>query len=403
MCWGLSAPAVAARVTIIFWHTMAGELGVVLNQEVQAFNASQKKYEVKAFYKGDYIESLTSFSAAVQAKKPPDLIQVFEVGKGIMLQPKGIIFPAAALKAQLPVAQFFPALRAFYSVNDELMAMPFNVSVPVMFYNADALKAVGYDAAHFPKTWQALEKLAGVLHEKGFVCAYTSANPAWVLVDSFMALNGVSHEALLPHLERLRRWQQAGYFEYGGRVDNATVLFTSQHCALFSQSSGAFTTLMKMAPFKMGVAPMPIDTQWTKTRHANVVGGGALWAVANRSPAVYRGIARFYEFLALPSVQMRWHIKTGYLPLGLSGEYAAIATSSEQPILDIAKIDLALTQPEPSAELLPLNQLRTLDDQALEAVFSGLQTPAVALKELDMRRARVMRRFKENTLYTPRK
>ena len=122
---------------------------------------------------------------------------------------------------------------------------------------------------------------------------------------------------LLQHLQRLKRWQDLSYFKYGGRVDDATVLFTSGLCPLFSQSSGAYNSLSKLTSYPIGVAALPLDTKVSLIRHANVAGGAALWPVAGLSKEQYRGIAEFFVFLAKPEVQKRWHEHTGYIPIGL--------------------------------------------------------------------------------------
>ncbi|STX46895.1 glycerol-3-phosphate-binding periplasmic protein precursor [Legionella hackeliae] len=82
---------------------------------------------------------MTSFAAAFRAKQPPAIVQIFEVGTTTMLYPKGIIKPVDELMEEqglsLPKDSFLPAIRSFYSENGKLMAMPFNTSIPVIYYN----------------------------------------------------------------------------------------------------------------------------------------------------------------------------------------------------------------------------------------------------------------------------
>ena len=64
-------PVFAKKIEIVFWHSMAGQLGEEVNNLANKFNQSQQKYSINPLYKGDYNESLTSFAVAFRAQKPP--------------------------------------------------------------------------------------------------------------------------------------------------------------------------------------------------------------------------------------------------------------------------------------------------------------------------------------------
>lgn len=403
----------AKPVEIVMWHSLAGHLGLKINQLVADFNRSQVNYAVKLVYKGDYIESLTSFAAAFRAKQPPALVQVFEVGTATMLHPKGIIKPVEDLMREqglsLPKENFLPAIRAFYSESDRLLAMPFNTSIPVIFYNADAVTKVGYNEKTFPRTWDELEILADKLRKAGSSCAYTSAYSSWIHIESFSAIHGLimtetqplravyNNKAIVNHLERLKKWQKKHYFEYGGRASDATVLFTSGRCALFSQSSGSYNSLAQLVKFHLGVALLPLDTKVSEIRHNNVAGGAALWVVAGQSPIVYRGIAQFFSYIAQPQIQQNWYKKTGYLPLGTEGVYSF--AGENHPVLALAQIDLGLRRDERAVlPIGPQNQIRTINDEALEAIFAELKTPQQAIDEAVVRANYALLRFARNSI-----
>lgn len=403
----------ANPVEIVMWHSFAGYTGEEVRKLVTGFNQSQKDYAVKLVYKGEYTEALTSFAAAFRAKQPPVLVQIFEVGTEIMLHPKGIIKPVDELMQEqglsLPKESFLPAVRAFYSEANHLLAMPFNTSIPVIFYNADALEKLGYSENSFPRTWDEMEILAFKLQKAGFCCAYTSAYPGWIQIESFSAIHGLAmveaqrhanynNEAIIHHLERLKRWQKQHYFEYGGRASDATVLFTSGRCALFSQSSGSYNSLAELVKFRLGVALLPLDTKVSKIRYNNVAGGAALWAVAGQKPAVYRGIAQFFSYIAQPEVQQRWHQHTGYLPLGTEGIYSKLTVKSKHPVLVLAQTDLARQRDEQvRLHIGPQNQIRTINDEALEAIFAGIKMPKQAIDDAVEQANYTLLRFLRNT------
>lgn len=406
-------PVEAKRVELVLWHAMAGYSGDEVKLLTENFNHSQNKYLIIPVYKGDYVETLTSFAAAFRAHQPPAIVQIFEVGRAIMLSPPGVIKPVDELMQEqgmsLPQEDFIQSVREFYSQNGRLMALPFNLSVPTLYYNLDVLAKMGYNPANFPRTWVQMELLAKQLKKAGYACVYTSAYPGWVLFESFLAIHGLlltqdnpvraafDTPQLLRHFERLKRWHSLHYFRYAGRVDDSTILFTSGFCPLFSQSSGAYNGLSALVPFHLGVASMPLDTQISKVRHANVAGGAALWAVAGQTREQYKGIAQFFAFIAKPEIQKRWHKHTGYLPLGLQGIYAGILQNSHHPTLLIAQTDLLGFLPQKSLQYFgPQNQIRRINDEVLEAMFSGFMSPADALHESAARTNHVLQRFIRN-------
>jgi sn-glycerol 3-phosphate transport system substrate-binding protein len=406
----------AAKVDIVLWHSLAGHLGAQMQQLIEGFNESQPDYLIKPVYKGEYIDTITSFAAAFKAKKPPAFIQVFEVGTGIMLSPKGIVKPLHELmfeqKEPLPTKNFLPALFSFYSYQGKLQALPFNTSIPVIFYNADALAKIGINASNFPKTWDELEHVAVKLQANGYPCAYTSAYPAWIQIEAFSALHGLplfdrlqrkaiyNNQAIIHHLERLKKWQAYHYFAYGGRGSDATTLFTSGQCAMYSQSSGSYTSLSALMKFPIGVALLPLEASISKVRHNNLTGGAALWAVAGQPAKVYRGIAKFYAYLVRPEIQQQWYQNTGYIPIGLTGKYAFIAQKNSGPILTLAQKELAKGSEESMSLFnIPQNQIRTINDEEIEAIFAGIKTPQVAMNDAVARANFALLRFLRNTNY----
>ncbi|GGI81575.1 glycerol-3-phosphate ABC transporter substrate-binding protein [Legionella impletisoli] len=403
--------AKAEPTELIFWHSLAGHLGSEVNRVADLFNRSQNEFVVKPIYKGDYNECLTSLAAAFRAKQAPPLVQVFEIGTPTMLAPKGIIKPVDAIMQEhglsLPKESFFPAVLAYYSVNGRLVAMPFNTSVPVMFYNAEALAKVGYTPQNFPKTWDEFETMAVKLKSLGYPCVYTSANPAWILIESFSALHGLplidplkskaqyNNKSTIQFLERLRRWQNEHYFEYGGRTDDSSVLFTSGRCPVYSQSSGGYNSLAELVSFPVGMAMMPMDNRISQNRHPNVSGGAAVWVIEGHSNLIYKGVAKYLAFLSRPEVQLQWHQNTGYLPLGITGIYESLQEKMSAPTLQLAKKELL--NREDIVEAKMQNQLRVINDEALEAIFSGIKTPKQAMDNAVARANHALLRFSRNT------
>ena len=154
----LSSFSHAEPLKISLWHSLSGQLGEAFQHIVNDYNQTQSQYRIIPVYKGEYTDALTSFAAAFRAKQAPAIMQVFEVGSAVMQYPAGVIQPLDdLLKEQhriINTQDFFPGIQAAYRVQGKIQAMPFNVSVPVLFYNRDLLARVGIGPTNFPKTWQ---------------------------------------------------------------------------------------------------------------------------------------------------------------------------------------------------------------------------------------------------------
>ena len=83
-----------AATEVSWWHAMGGQLGEILEEMTEEFNASQDDYHVTPSYRGTYTETMTGAIAAFRANEQPHILQVFEVGTGTMMNAKGAIYPS---------------------------------------------------------------------------------------------------------------------------------------------------------------------------------------------------------------------------------------------------------------------------------------------------------------------
>ena len=346
MCLMLLAAPVQAKTTITFWHGMGGELGEITDEMIKEFNASQDKYEVKGVYKGNYDEAMTAAIAAFRAKQHPNLIQIFEVGTASMMAAKGAIRPVYEIMeaAGTPVdtSKLLGSVASYYSSTDgKLIAMPFNASTTVLYYNKDAVKKAGGDPDHFPTTWPEVAELAKKIKESG-ACKYglTSGWQSWVQLESFSAWHNVP--------------------------------------------SGSYAAVKAGAKVQWGVALLPYWPDVKGAPQNTVIGGAAIWAMAGHSKDAEKGAAAFLNYLLKPEVQARFHQLTGYVPVTLEGYELTKQQGfyDKNPGTDIAV--KALSDKKPTINSLGLRlgnfvQIRNIIDEELEAVWAGKKTAKQAL------------------------
>ena len=153
------------KTKITFWHSMGGAIPTI-NAFVADFNASQSKYQVEAVHAGDYPDANTKLIAALRAKNPPTMFQS-EIGFFPRLAEDGVLANLSDLEKGLApelTKDFFPAVWNYGVWEGKRYGLPFNSSTPVLFYNANLLRAKGLKP---PTTWPEFAATAKALTARG--------------------------------------------------------------------------------------------------------------------------------------------------------------------------------------------------------------------------------------------
>ncbi|MCX7893070.1 MAG: sn-glycerol-3-phosphate ABC transporter substrate-binding protein UgpB [Burkholderiales bacterium] len=419
-------PAAKSPVEIELWHAMDGALGDELNGLVAKFNASQGDYVVKAVYKGSYDDTLAAAAAAQLQGKQPALVQAYDVATANLMVQKRMTKPLHQVLAESGVKidrnAFVPAVASYYSdAKGNLMALPFNASTPVFFYNKDLFKKAGIDPEARFKTWYDVQAALLKLNEANpySACGLTTTWPAWVLVENTLTLhneefatknNGFdgpdaqltfNTRLAIRHLSLLTSWIKSRLFEYHGRRDEAEGRFVKGECAMLTASSASYGEIWRKAGFQFGVMPMPYYDDINQAPYHSTMGGGSLWALAGKKPEEYKGAARFLAYLAQPEVQAAWHQATGYLPitraayeLTRSAGYYQRYPGTEVPIQQIIGQDKGPPQAYSRGVRLG-NQagIRAILDEEIEQAFQFKKPPKQALDDAAARGNELLRQF----------
>ena len=145
----------AAPVTIELWHAMGGVNGETLQTIVNAFNESQSDVIVDLQFQGSYYDLQQKFMASLAARKPPALIQLPIEGTGVF-GPTGALADLSEYLEKDPVVNydyFQPGLLVDSRYQGKFLAIPFNRSNPVLFYNVDHFVEAGLGTDP-PETWE---------------------------------------------------------------------------------------------------------------------------------------------------------------------------------------------------------------------------------------------------------
>ena len=403
----LSTPSAFAATQISWWHAMTGANAEVVDKIAKDFNASQSDYEILPVFKGTYPETLNAGIAAFRAGQAPDIIQVFDVGTGVMMAAEGAIKPVADVLTSAGMtfdkSQYLPGIVGYYSKPDgTMLSFPYNSSSPILYYNKDIFQKAGLDVNNPPKTWNKVWEYAKKIKASGAAsCGYTSTWLTWIHLEAFAAWNDVSYGTnqnglagtdvelkinapiFVNHFQALADLAKDGTFKYGGRTSEAKQIFLAGECGIFTESSGGLGDIAKSG-MNYGIGQLPYDSDAKGAPQNTTPGGASLWVFGNKSDEEYKGVAAFFSYLSKTEVQEYLHQKSGYLPVTLAA-YEATKKSGfydknpgrETPILQM--LGKAPTENSKGVRLVNLPQVRDIENEEFEKMLAGQQTAQQAL------------------------
>ncbi len=340
------------RTRIIFWHGMGGKLGKIMKKMVTEFNLLPgNKYVIDAQYMGHYESLRQKLIASLISGTTPHCSQVYESWMAKMIKGDSIL-PLDNLIVEEDkefLEDLVPVMRRNITFKDKIWSMPFNKSMPVLYYNKDMFRKVGLDPEHPPETWDEFldycRKLTrdtdgdGINDTWGFTFA---ANP-WMFECLIFQAGGTmlsedGNRVLLDSpagLDSLRFMMDLVYkhkvayvsMGYEGQKD-----YVAQAVGIVQGSSVSKVYLEEDISFDWGMAPLP-----GRDRKAAVLSGTNVALFAGKDPHETRGAWKFVKWFTDTERTAFWSEHTTYMPVRLSGleileDYLAQPLSSKAAI-----------------------------------------------------------------------
>jgi len=402
----MSASAFAVT-EISWWHAMTGANNEVVETLSKEFNESQAEFKVTPVFKGTYPETLNAGIAAFRAKQPPHIIQVFDVGTGVMMAAEGAVKPVAEILSMggkaFDKTQYLPGIVNYYSRPDgTMLSFPYNSSSPILYYNKDIFQKAGLDPESPPKTWPEVWEAARKIKTSGAApCGYTSTWLTWIQTENFAAWNNqqyATHQnglgstdvelkfnspVFVKQFQAIADLAKEGVFRYGGRTSEAKQLFLSQECGIFTESSGGLGDVIKSG-INYGTGTLPYDPEVEGAPQNTTPGGASLWVFAGKSDDEYKAVAAFFDFLSQTDIQARLHQVSGYLPVTIAAYEKTKADGfyEKNPAREIPIKQMMGKEPTDNSRgvrLVNLPQVRDIMNEEFEKMLAGEQTAQAAL------------------------
>ncbi|MCB2155019.1 ABC transporter substrate-binding protein [bacterium] len=402
------------KIEVEFWYAVSGKQARSLNEIVDAFNAEQDKYVVKAIYQGSYQSLNQKLIASLYAGRQPAASMMYESWTTRFLrfgclQPVQTFVEQDETWGEEDLNDLFPAFRRdnMYRLTKEgdlyhpdpegemtLATLPFNKSLYVLFVNNDLMNEVGYDEP--PKTWDEMKDLAQRMtkrNEAGEIVRYGFATRP--MIEAFTTVlfaadgnymdennknftfTSAKGEAALQFLVDLVIGENAsGYIE----SDYLSNVFGQGTIGMYIGSTAAFPYNDSGVGNKFiwrayGVPAMEGVEGKTLSQGTNVgIFRQGFNGMGKNSEEVQRGAWEFLKYLCEQDVTVKWAIDTGYMPVRRSAAEAPKMKEyfEKNPNFRNAFEQLETAQFEPKP--IWWDNVRTIFQREIEGVLNGRRT-----------------------------
>lgn len=339
------AAAQASRIPVTFWYGSANPAGQAALQKnlVEAFNASQDKYQLQIDVKGAAINNL--LKVALLAGNGPDIVQTAGPTYLTPIATAGQVLPLDNFAAKYKWKErFIPAMLNTSLYNGKLYALPRDYESMHLFYNKQLFQQNGWK---LPANRAEVEQVADAALAKGIV-PFGAGNADWKGVNEWLmtvffsnvagpeavrkALTGELPWTAPPFVDAVnlsKTWFSKGYFgkNYFSLTSEqafGTVVAGKAAMALYGTWAFGYMSFgMNKADTVMDVAAMPtLGDAFTGSLFQ--LGCGATLSIAKNSPNPDAAAAVFEFMLSQDFYRSmnrdwpgKWTIPVKELPLSM--------------------------------------------------------------------------------------
>ena len=136
----LGTGAVSCKTKLMFWYSLGGYNGTVIESLVKDFNNSQSDILVEAQYMGNHTEIVQKLLASIAGNATPH-VSTLGQRQGIpQIYDSGVLYSIDELTQRyggLDMDDLVPGFVQRFTYRDRLVALPFANSTPALHYNRD--------------------------------------------------------------------------------------------------------------------------------------------------------------------------------------------------------------------------------------------------------------------------
>lgn len=404
----LSAAAMPAlsATEITVWHALNDHNKQAFERLVKQFNKESKtaKVKVNSFDNGDAIDA--ELAKLTKDRDRPHLVQLDDARAPDVVAARSYILPLHVLLAKHPIKSadwFLPVKNtAVRDTKGRLVAFPYMLDVPVMFYNVEAFKKAGLNPPKPERSWSGLQaQIVTAANNGSRRCPITSDQSVSINLENLAAVNNQPFTASLDprstksspafhfdslyirHLSLMISWVRSELLVKPEFDSVAAQRFANGECAVLLSQSSNLGWFASQRSLDFGVSGLPYYPEVTKTPGLPFVGGGALWATGGHAKEDDQASAEFLSWLAQTDHATKWYEETGYLPLTKQA-FAKAGGGGDAMGQWKALVAPYADEPVPTARGFQIKnypQIRALFRQSLGRALSGNEPALTSLKE----------------------
>ena len=401
--------AAGDAITLQFWHAMADDLGLVVDELVAAYNDSQDAVVVNATFQGTYDDTYNALLASFETGTEPNIVQNFDLAAQTMFD-TGKLVPAHQLMAPGEADAFLAAPRDYYSDETGMVALAFNSSTPIVYYNTEMFEAAGLDEpatdwnfSQFLETCEALEAANDLdtcvtFGQVGWYFEQILANSGGLYFNNDNGRTDRATEVAFNEGQGVEVFTFLTDLFVDGHAPNLgntwtdtdSVFFAKEAAMIFDSTAGA-RGFQDNAEFEVKTAFIPHSD--SSDRNGVVIGGAALWLIDSGDADLDAAAWDFMSFMTQADPQITWHTGTGYFPVLASlqteppadlaafwDENPNFVTAIEQlATTNTANADGSTNYAVLGGRAGPFPEVRRIVIEAYSAVLDGGATPQEAL------------------------
>ncbi|MBA3287553.1 MAG: extracellular solute-binding protein [Acidimicrobiia bacterium] len=396
-------------VEITFWHGLGAQLETVLTDLTQQYNRSQDRVRVRLENQGGYNQTIDKYVQSRQESRP-ELVMFPEYMVQQIADTESVIPVGACVQASgFDTSAFLPRTLLAYQTNGVQWSMPFNVSVPVLYFNRKAFVAAGVDVDDPPLSIEDVRSYSQAIVDSGAAgvgMAFDSgvdSGGGWFIEQWFakagelyadngngrlapatrVLYDGAVGVELMTRVQSMITDGIAVTVGDNASGQDALLKLADQQspAAMTIATSAALGTIISaldgglipgLTSADVGVGPMPGPGGTPSA----LVGGASLYVVADKGDAEAAAAWDYIQFLVGAETQATWAAGTGYVPVRQDAlELEPLAsTYRDDPRFKVAYDQLTAAADDLAAVgpvIGPLREVRGVTAGAVAAIFDG--------------------------------
>lgn len=387
-------------VEIEYWHVASESFGGAAIKELIAnFNTNNPDIKVIEKFNPDMYKGLTqNLQVAIASKKYPAIVQMgysylnYAESNFEYTTPQEIVDKYFPEDTKYFEENFLKNVLELGQVNGKQVGIPYSISNPIMYINADLFKEAGLDPNNLPETWTEVVEAAKIIKDKTgnagfFMQEYADNWAQQALIEGtggqILKYEGAKTIPTFATPESAEAYQLIADMVKDKTAVHATneeafQTFLNGKIGMVVTTIGKRENFQSTAKFDLRGAKFPIF----EGKERKLPAGGNMLMIMSKSPEEQKAAWKFMKYLLSAEATEKWTKGTGYLPPTIQQK----GTGIEKFISENQLMSVAASQMEDMGKWASFSGSNGLQAEQIlidtrDIILSNEKTAAEALEE----------------------